>query len=314
MQIQIKFLAKSLRRLFFPPLMLKTPVSSLLTAVWSQTSEKQLLGVTGIAVRPKQNQILWCLSTVKICTEVSLQSQRLNLLSLLLVWRTKGSILLESRWNFEKRFYMWNIMPSFPPSCSWFCSAICRGSRWRVVVWPPLCTDVNDCAKYKAIECWALPTLQSRNELANSFHGDAAYKLAKEHKSMKISLNGISCLSGLLPEQHGSEGWVSMCTYVGGYKKLCFWPEKLCEQILVKTLCWRLSTWKGLFKKPNKPPTEKTPKQPPKQNPDPQLNRTAAPPPPPTTPPRSRHGQTVVVFPLICSVSGDTVWTWPWAL
>lgn len=47
------------------------------------------------------------------------------------------------------------------------------------MLWP-VCTEVNDCAKYKATEHQALPTLESRNVLANSFHGDAAYKLAKE--------------------------------------------------------------------------------------------------------------------------------------
>lgn len=56
---------------------------------------------------------------------------------------------------------------------------ICKGSGWRVVLSWPLCSAVNDCAKYKVTEHLALPTLQSRKVPANSVHGDAAWKLAK---------------------------------------------------------------------------------------------------------------------------------------
>ena len=73
-------------------------------------------------------------------------------------------------------------MPRFP----WQFILFCYLQRFMlevcgVVLWPS-CKGVKDCAKYKATQHQALPTLESRNVLANSFHGDAAYKLAKEHR------------------------------------------------------------------------------------------------------------------------------------
>lgn len=72
-------------------------------------------------------------------------------------------------------------MPNFALQCVSFCSLQRFAGEGGGGGSQPLCTDVNDSAKYQAMEHQALPTLGSRNVLANSFNEDIAYKLVKEH-------------------------------------------------------------------------------------------------------------------------------------
>lgn len=67
-------------------------------------------------------------------------------------------------------------MPNFALQCVSFCSLQRFTGEGGGGGSQPLCTDVNDPAKHQA-----LPTLGSRNVLANSFNEDTAYKLVKEH-------------------------------------------------------------------------------------------------------------------------------------
>lgn len=81
---------------------------------------------------------------------------------------------------------MWNITPNFALQFISFCSPQRFTGEGGGGGSQPLCTDVNDCAKYQAVEHQALPTLGSRSVLANSFNEDTAYKLVKEHTVLRF--------------------------------------------------------------------------------------------------------------------------------